>query len=222
MVTGAIALVVALAGLTASLTNADRIGVAGRDVRLGDLASLNGPLSSEVADIAVARLPERASSVPRKMLAELIRRAIPGISISGKLEGNVVLVSNLPPAAGAAIACFEAARDLAEGKVLTADTVRPSPCDTTRRAASVAIGSGGSVPIAVRAIKAGDYLGRIRPAETPAVERGDTLRLISRVGPVAISRPVIALQAASLSHRLFVRTEDGEIFSAALQAGASQ
>jgi hypothetical protein len=57
-------------------------------------------------------------------------------------------------------------------------------------------------------------------ADDPEVRRGDKLTVTSTVGPVAIQRQVVALQQATARQkRVFVRSSDGEIFSAPLQAG---
>lgn len=57
-------------------------------------------------------------------------------------------------------------------------------------------------------------------AEAPTVTRGQRVRLSSVVGPVTIERTVTALQnAGSSAMRLFVRSDDGEVFSAPLGTG---
>ncbi|HKC03569.1 MAG TPA: hypothetical protein VKC17_09730 [Sphingomicrobium sp.] len=59
--------------------------------------------------------------------------------------------------------------------------------------------------------------------DTPAIERGQKLTLVSTVGPVVIQRPVVAAQSAAKSDsRLFVRTDDGEVISAPLAGGDAQ
>ena len=57
-------------------------------------------------------------------------------------------------------------------------------------------------------------------ADEPEVRRGDKMTVTSTVGPVAIQRQVVALQEATpRQKRVFVRSSDGEIFSAPLQGG---
>ena len=59
--------------------------------------------------------------------------------------------------------------------------------------------------------------------DAPAAERGQKLMLVSTVGPVVIQRPVVAAQSAAKSDkRLFVRTDDGEVISIPLSAGAAK
>lgn len=50
------------------------------------------------------------------------------------------------------------------------------------------------------------------PRARPAIERGATLHLTSRAGPVRIERPVTALQS-SMGRRVFVRDADGAVFA---------
>ena len=59
--------------------------------------------------------------------------------------------------------------------------------------------------------------------EAPLVERGQNLTLTSAAGAVVVRRPVVALQdATAKDKRLFVRTDDGQVFSAPLASGAAQ
>lgn len=58
----------------------------------------------------------------------------------------------------------------------------------------------------------------MKPAMAPAVTKGQRLTLASHAGPVTIERPVTALQAARpVDQRIFVRTDDGEIFAAPIK-----
>lgn len=60
-------------------------------------------------------------------------------------------------------------------------------------------------------------------SDEPEVRRGDKVTVTSTVGPVAIRRQVVALQEATARQkRVFVRSSDGEIFSAPLQAGEAR
>ena len=55
-----------------------------------------------------------------------------------------------------------------------------------------------------------------------AISRGDRLTLVSHVGPITIERPVTALQGARpQDQRIFVRTDDGEVFAATIDVRES-
>jgi flagella basal body P-ring formation protein FlgA len=60
-------------------------------------------------------------------------------------------------------------------------------------------------------------------AQAPAIEPGQKLTLTAHAGPAVIERPVIALQEARKGDaRLFVKTDDGEVFSAPIQSAVEQ
>ena len=54
-------------------------------------------------------------------------------------------------------------------------------------------------------------------AESPVIERGSKLTLVSSAGAIVVQRPVVALQSASARDKgLFVQTSDGAVLSAPL------
>lgn len=70
--------------------------------------------------------------------------------------------------------------------------------------------------IAAIDLAAGTNVGRLAVTAAPAVRRGESLRLVSRVGPVEIERPVTAMQEARPARRVFVRDADGQVFAVRL------
>jgi hypothetical protein len=70
-----------------------------------------------------------------------------------------------------------------------------------------------------RPLARGDIVPAYPEFALAAVRSGDRLTLISVAGPVLIERQVEALQPARAGERLFVRSPDGQVFSARYEAG---
>lgn len=212
------------AGLVATLIDASAVHVPRRDIRVGDVAAVVGPRAEAVRSVVIARLPEgTALQVARADLARLIKRAVPGIEIDGDTSGALSLGSTAPSREIPIRQCFEAQATIAVGEPILDEDVRAVACDPARAAAAVVRDANRGMATAAAAIKAGDYLGQLLVSEPPIVQRGDTLTLVSSVGPVRITRDVTALQAVPPGqHRLFVRTKDGSVFAAPIAAGAAE
>lgn len=67
----------------------------------------------------------------------------------------------------------------------------------------------------------GDELGRVLVPERPPVLAGDRLAVAARIGPVTVSREVMALQAGSTGRWLFVRDDHGKVFRVPMPAPLS-
>src|SRR6266496_1054939 len=103
------------ASLVADLSGAGDVRVAGREVRLSDVAEVRGPGSEAARRVVIARVRQGSeTAIARRKLAQLIRRAVPGVRVTGNVASSVVVRS-------AAIAqvpagrCFEAANELPAG-----------------------------------------------------------------------------------------------------------
>ena len=113
--------------------------------------------------------------------------------------------------------CHVLIRPAARGVAIEPAMVEPVPC---RDQAPVALRFDRSTALAVAAddLDAGAYLGRTVIRAATGVHKGAMLRLVSTAGPVRIERTVTAMQP-SRGGRVFVRDEDGQVYSARL-AGA--
>jgi hypothetical protein len=205
---------------TATLTGAAEIHLSAAEVRLGEVARLEGMPAGPLSRLVVARLPQGARrQVSRAQLAQLVRDAVPGLRIAPFVSGAVMLVARDAPAPKRAANCFDAVRSIPAGVPVTRDAVTPGPCERGRKAVAVRWAPGGEA-IAAAAIEPGSYLGQVALAAPSRVKRGDVLTLVAAAGPVEIRRRVSALQTATgRQRRLFVRAEDGVVFSARLPAG---
>jgi hypothetical protein len=212
----------AAAALTAVVTGANHVALAGGDVRLGDVARVQGADAGVASEVVIARLAGgKSATLSRDEIAQLIRRAVPSIKVV--IGAGTDIIFEAPTVGAVASKCVEAAGAIAPGGQISNKDVRAVVCSSTRTAAAVVRDHDRGIVTAAAAIQPGDYLGQLLVTDAPAVARGDKLTLVSKAGPVTISRQVTALQSAAPEHRrLFVRTEDGSVFSAPLAAGGSQ
>jgi hypothetical protein len=216
------AILSAAAALTAILTGANHVALAGSDVRLGDIAKVSGSGADDAAGIVIAHLDGgKSATLSREEIAQLVRRAVPSIKVVIGAGTDIILEA--PTLGAVASRCVEAAAAIAPGGQINTRDVRDVVCSSTRTAAAVVRDHDRGIATAAAAIQPGDYLGQLLVTDAPAVARGDKLTLVSKAGPVTISRQVTALQsAAPEQRRLFVRTDDGSVFSAPITAGASR
>lgn len=208
-----------LVAASAVLLPAATVDVEGREIRLANIARVEG-VTGGARDVlesrVIARFAEGRSrmSIGRAALAGLVRRAAPGLAVLGADGGAVTLRRHSGPRAQGP--CFVLAAPVAAGATLEAADAAPAPCrsDRTRRALRFEPESG--TVVAVADLPAGTYVGRISLASAPHVAAGDQLTLVAVAGPVRIQRRVVAMQPGSPGRRLFVRTQDGEILAAPL------
>lgn len=201
----------------ASLVAADRVELSGRSVLLSDVAAVRR--DDARGSLIVARIPEGTTSVrlSRSELAGLIRRAVPGIELNSSVPGSILLVA--PAAAEAPARCLELVTAKAAGDELLADDVMPVSCPGHIAHQALRYDRASGANVALHDLEAGAIIAGAKLAEAPALRRGDRLSLSSSVGPVTIQRPVILVQDARPGDRqIFVKTNDGEILAAQIQA----
>lgn len=212
-----------------AVRNDAAIDLSRRSIRIGDIVDLSclaPDLRHSVAALELAQTPPRFQEVElsHAAIASLARRRAP---ILEDLEGDderilLVRFANVEggdESAPTAQDCFSLAAPLRDGAIVTGEVLSPASCTDTP----------GAVPLffdrrsgAVRArgdLAQGAYLGRIDVPTHRYPDAGDALSLIVPIGPVVVRRVVVALEPAPRGGALFVRDEDGEIFSAQLPAG---
>lgn len=209
------------ASVTVGLTPAAEVALPGRQIRLGDVADLNGldpSTRSRLAPRVVAVIPagRTGATLPREALAALVRRSVPGLSVRPGADTSPLAFR---VAAGAeerrATDCAELARPVAAGTPLSDKDLIPVAC---REAAfsGVRFDRIAGVVRAQGDLAAGTYLGRIAAAPAVAVDKGAKLTLVATAGPVRVSREVVALQAGRSGGKVFVRDAEGNVTSAPL------
>lgn len=205
---------------------AEQIMISAAEVRLGDLAALEGfgrLAQGGVANRIVAALPAGRSRIEttRAALADLVRRSVPSLALAvGRGDRPVTIRRRAAPGSRDGVRdCRATAGPIAAGAILSAPNLLPVACDSAPGRAAIRFDRRERVLRTAEDLEAGAYLGRVAVGPGVSVDRGAELRLVSTVGPVRISRPVIALQSARAGERLFVRDEDGTVFPVLLAGG---
>lgn len=209
------------AGGVCALMATDAVELASRDVRIRDIVELeclSTDVRADVGELVVASLPRSASEITltRAGLAALARRRAPGLGEIDAGPSNE-LMHLRPPRAEAAPAgpCYSAARSIAADDLVAADALSVTACADEMAPAPVRYDRVHGVTRASSELEDGAYLGRIASPERAQADSGDELSLVASIGPIRIERKVWAVQP-SLGGRVFVRDENGVVFSAPL------
>lgn len=205
------------AGAVCALIDASAVNLAGADVRLAEIASLDciaHEHRKRIGDLSIATMTgERA--LTRSALATLVRRRVPAlanIDLGGDADASIQL--RPPRQAVAHQSCYAARRPIELGAAISAEHLEQAACATRARTGLVRYDRAAGVARATQPIIAGDHLGRMM-ASPPAAEAGDELTLTVALGPVTIQRTVQAVQT-SRGGAVFVRDADGRVFPARL------
>lgn len=164
----------------------------------------------------IAILPRNSSSISlkRSAVASLVRRRVPVLQAEGG-SGDItfrVPVVEPPPEQR----CVALVRPIRAGQALSREDLAPASCIRTGRDLLRYDQRNGSLR-ALRNLDAGVPLGQLVTApDRPTVEAGDKLTLVSRSGPVRITRTVTALQSVRNGQRVFVQDGDGHVEAALL------
>jgi len=117
--------------------------------------------------------------------------------------------------------CYATKKEIARGDALEPGLLSVAPCTDMADPPELSFDRKRGHIIAAEPIAAGTNIGRIWIAQAPA-KMGDELILVARAGPVAVHRQVVALQSARPGRRLFVRDQEGEVFSILFQPGEEE
>lgn len=143
------------------------------------------------------------------------------IFVSGAIAANPVhaQATDIAPQIGMERPpCYMTNKDVAQGEPIALGLLTAAQCTDIGDLPKLSFDRRQAHIIAVEAIAAGTNIGRLWIADAP-VRFGDKLILVARSGPVAVHRPVVALQSARPGRRLFVRDNAGEVFSITFQPG---
>lgn len=110
--------------------------------------------------------------------------------------------------------CHALTRAVPRGAAIERDAVEPVPC-REQAPAPLAFDRSAALVVAATDLETGAYLGRTVIRAETRIHKGAALRLVSIMGPVRIERTVTAMQP-SRGGRIFVRDEDGQVYSARL------
>lgn len=183
-----------------------------------DLAGLDAGLRSRAARIPVGRVPPRRDAMTLSG-ATIAARARAHMAVLDNAQGLVfprqVVVRYRPEAVEHPTPlCLRALEDVPEDMVLRSAAFEDAPCASSSASPDFRFDAGRRAVIANRPLPKGTVIARYRGHGTVAAYAGERVDLVSVVGPVAVTRTVTALQSAGPDDRLFVRTDEGEVFSA--------
>ncbi len=110
---------------------------------------------------------------------------------------------------------------VAAGAVVAAEDVERGACPDRPVPAKLRYDARRLLAVARAALVRGEELGRVYVPPRTAVSAGDRITMVSRIGHVAVSREMTALQSADANQRFFVRDGDGRVVLAPrLSSGA--
>ncbi len=212
------------------LAFADRVVISDPIVRLGDVADVSAlppALRSRAADLSVADLGSKTvATVSQRRIAEYARRQIPGLGpwldteadrvVQIRVEARKEVTASLPQSAPT---CARVTRAMASGDILSRPDLEPASCSGIERPAFRYDDRTGGLR-ASRAMAAGEIVSRPAAISLPMIATGQTVTVRASVGPVVVERDVTALQSARAGQRFFVRSADGQVFTATAPAEA--
>jgi flagella basal body P-ring formation protein FlgA len=120
-------------------------------------------------------------------------------------------------AQAAPLNCMVAASNLRAGQEVWAQDIVLGRCDD-EQTHTLAYDRTREAMIALVDVPAGSPVGEVPLSQRPAIVEGQPLRLVARVGPVLIERPVVALTRSRQGAPVLVRTEDGQVLSVSFEA----
>ncbi len=220
------ALLAALAAGVCALSPLEAITLDTPDVRISDVVVLDCVAPAERAPLGalvIARAPSHAREIDidRAALTRLVSRRAPSLgprvaAASGSIQLRFPVRSEIEIERP----CYAAARALRPGEAVRASDLLASECPA-ERTPSLRYDPRDGLVRAARTIAAGERLGVVAPLAAELVEQGDTLTLVSRSGPVIVEREVRAAQSARAGEAIFVRDNEGRIFSAPFPRAAA-
>jgi hypothetical protein len=198
------------------------IPVSQANVELGDVADLSRvpqALRKRARRLVIAVFPRgrRRMALSERRIAERASAEVPALAPwladGGDRLISVTLADDAPTAAPQAASCLELLHPLAFGAVAAQSDFQPAPCVQLSDGAPLRYDRATRVMRATRDLGKGERLAAPRGA-LAEVRPGQKLIVTARVGPVTVERDVVAVQPARSGDAVFVKANDGEIFSA--------
>lgn len=192
------------------------VTVAKRKVTVGDMAILPAVLTAKHGSRVVIEIPESVEFVEltEARREQLVRRQFPALEIPLRHQGKVRFQSSATPAVIAGHHCFKAKTFVEKGEILEASDIEPAHCRKGNELSPLRYDENARMIITTDNIIEGRYLGSFAMPAGRAVTKGTQLKLVSRDGPVTVTRNVTTLQTVREGSDVFVRTDDGQVLSA--------
>lgn len=116
------------------------------------------------------------------------------------------------PLASATYACIRALKPIEAGSFPRANDFVSASCEGSGGGKAFRYDSRARAVRSIRDVRAGETVAALPETLFATVMPGQPLLTVVHVGPVRVERQVEALQPARPGQRLFVRTQDGEVF----------
>lgn len=198
-----------------------RVDLDERTIRVADIARPDSGLSGSLGDRAVATIPEGVDTVSlsEARRRELLRRHFPLAAADLRHDGEVVFHAPRARERVNSPTCLALREPVAAGEYIGREDVEPTSCDAASAAAPVRYDRDVRALRAAADLEPGAYLGALDVRSPGPLAAGTTLTLVSRSGPVELTRDARLLQAGRPGDSAFVRTPDGDVFAVPLIDG---
>lgn len=114
----------------------------------------------------------------------------------------------------AARPCFATVQAIEAGQSMDRSTVAPVECTDPLPSRLLHYDPATRQVVARQSLPAETNLGHVWLPDAKAVRKGDVAYLHIFVGPIQLTRSVVAVQDARIGQSFFVRDSDGEVFRA--------
>lgn len=214
--------IAALSGIEVPLVADPEILLDGHDLQVKDVIDMSAvppELRSRIAGMELLDLSESKGgqvSISAADLSAMIRKRVPALDVrsNGPAVYSIrVWTERQALVAGDIQLCSVMALPVRADRIIEPSDIESIACDAEKVRASVYFDRQYSVLRAGKDLRAGDYLGRVEVPGQTSVDIDDELVFTFRKGPVAVRRPVRALQVGRSEQKLFVRTGDGKVLS---------
>ncbi|GAA4044690.1 hypothetical protein [Parerythrobacter jejuensis] len=206
------------AASTGPVAQIPEIRLDSRTIRAGDLADIPGR-----EKVVLGALPQgkvRVEIAPDQA-RKLVSNRLPGARFT--LRYSTVIALTGPAAASRkSRTCFIARDDVPAGHLIHAEDLSPTDCDGREISIGLGYDHARRGPMAKTYIAAGAFLGPVRGAMPGQITKGKILKFRTIDGPVIVEREVEALQPGRPGHKMFVRTQDGDVIAAPLASPAQE
>ena len=193
-------------------------------IHLGDIANLSSlppRLRDRAGSLTIANLPNGRDrmALSRKWTVERARALMPALApwLTDDTDSAITvrLTKSAQSDADAHIppSCLEAKRFIPAGSVATVDGFKPTTCDGAHLSRAFGFSASTRSVRTVRDLQSGERVASVPLSELAAVLPGERLYVTTRVGAVRIEREVKTIQPAATGQSLFVRADDGSVFS---------
>jgi hypothetical protein len=185
---------------------------------VADLSTLPGAIRHDAGRLRLGVIgPGETKTASIDWLSARTRALMPALRPWLPDRAGAVAISAARSADGeraATPACLEARVPIPAGAVARRNEFAPAACDGTPHAAAFRFDPRLGVVRTTHELAAGELAPAIDASALAQARPGDHLTIAAIVGPVRVERDVAAVQPQGAERPVFVRAEDGAVFSA--------